>query len=95
VSPVKYELGVYNPEDGILRSHQCENLKSCNIFIRFCIVLIIGDGCGSADVALHGTSRRGPLVAKLLPIWLPVVTVVLVIMFDNQVHCLQLGVGLN
>jgi hypothetical protein len=28
VSPVKYELGVYIPEDGILHSHRRENLKS-------------------------------------------------------------------
>jgi hypothetical protein len=28
VSPVKYELGFYIPEDGILLSHRRENLKS-------------------------------------------------------------------
>jgi hypothetical protein len=28
VSPVKYELGFYIPEDGILHSHHRENLKS-------------------------------------------------------------------
>jgi hypothetical protein len=28
VSPVKYELGVYIPEDDILRSHCRETLKS-------------------------------------------------------------------
>jgi hypothetical protein len=28
VSPVKYEQGFYIPEDGILRSHRRENLKS-------------------------------------------------------------------
>jgi hypothetical protein len=28
VSPVKYELGVYTPEDDILHSHCPENLKS-------------------------------------------------------------------
>jgi hypothetical protein len=28
VSPVKYELGFYIPEDGILPSHSRENLKS-------------------------------------------------------------------
>jgi hypothetical protein len=28
VSPVKYELGVYIPEDDILHSHSRENLKS-------------------------------------------------------------------
>jgi hypothetical protein len=28
MSPVKYELGSYIPEDGILHSHRRENLKS-------------------------------------------------------------------
>jgi hypothetical protein len=28
MSPVKYELGFYIPEDGILHSHRRENLKS-------------------------------------------------------------------
>jgi hypothetical protein len=28
VSPVKYELGIYIPEDGILHSHRRENFKS-------------------------------------------------------------------
>jgi hypothetical protein len=28
VSPARYELGFYIPEDGILRSHRRENLKS-------------------------------------------------------------------
>jgi hypothetical protein len=31
VSPVKYELGFYIPEDGILHSHRRENLKSDDI----------------------------------------------------------------
>jgi hypothetical protein len=30
VSPVKYELGFYIPEDGILLSHRRESLKSQN-----------------------------------------------------------------
>jgi hypothetical protein len=30
VSPVRYELGLYTPEDDILHSHRCENLKSYN-----------------------------------------------------------------
>jgi hypothetical protein len=28
VSPVRYELGFYIPEDGILHSYRCETLKS-------------------------------------------------------------------
>jgi hypothetical protein len=30
MSPVKYELGFYIPEDDILHSHRRENLKSYN-----------------------------------------------------------------
>jgi hypothetical protein len=38
VSPVKYELGFYIPEDDILRSHCCESLK-CYIarFVATCV----------------------------------------------------------
>jgi hypothetical protein len=31
VSPVKYELGFYIPEDGILHSHLRENLRSVKL----------------------------------------------------------------
>jgi hypothetical protein len=31
VSPVRYELGSYIPEDDILHSRRCENLKSYDI----------------------------------------------------------------
>jgi hypothetical protein len=34
VSPVKYELGFYIPEDDILRSRRCENLKTYMVFTR-------------------------------------------------------------
>jgi hypothetical protein len=30
VSPVRYEVGFYIPEDGVLHSHRHENLKSYN-----------------------------------------------------------------
>jgi hypothetical protein len=32
MSPVKYELGLYIPDDGILHSHRRENLKSYIVF---------------------------------------------------------------
>jgi hypothetical protein len=32
VSPVKYELGFYNPEDDILHNDRRENLKSYIVF---------------------------------------------------------------
>jgi hypothetical protein len=33
VSPVKYELGFYIPDDGILHSHCRENLKSYTVWV--------------------------------------------------------------
>jgi hypothetical protein len=33
VSPVRYELGFYISEDGILHSHRRENLKSYTVFL--------------------------------------------------------------
>jgi hypothetical protein len=44
VSPVRYELGFYIPEDAILHSHRCENLKSYkhdNIYYEW---IILDDG---------------------------------------------------
>jgi hypothetical protein len=32
VSPVRYELGPYIPEDDILHSHRDENLKSYSVY---------------------------------------------------------------
>jgi hypothetical protein len=32
MSPVKYELGFYIPEDGFLHSHRREKLKFYNLF---------------------------------------------------------------
>jgi hypothetical protein len=42
VSPVKYELGFYIPEDDILHSHRRENIKSYNLygFYLYDIILI-------------------------------------------------------
>jgi hypothetical protein len=35
---VRYELGFYIPEDGILHSHRHSNLESCNILISFKVI---------------------------------------------------------
>jgi hypothetical protein len=35
VSPVRYEVGLNVPEDGILHSHRCEDLKSHTLFNIF------------------------------------------------------------
>jgi hypothetical protein len=40
VSPVRYELGFYIPEDDILYSHRRENLKSYIIYQFDCITLV-------------------------------------------------------
>jgi hypothetical protein len=43
VSPVKYELGFYIPEDGTLRSHGLDNLKSymsAKVFFVPCLMYI-------------------------------------------------------
>jgi hypothetical protein len=40
VSPVKYELGSYIPEDGILHSDGRENLKS-HIYLSVCHVPVL------------------------------------------------------
>jgi hypothetical protein len=34
VSPVKYELEFYIPEDAILHSHRRENLKSYGVYLK-------------------------------------------------------------
>jgi hypothetical protein len=45
---VKYELGIYTPEDDILHSHRRENLKSYMLYIKFA-------GCTYHEVV--GTDR--------------------------------------
>jgi hypothetical protein len=39
VSPVKYKLGFYIPEDGMNHNHHCENLKSY-IVLKVCVSVI-------------------------------------------------------
>jgi hypothetical protein len=39
VSPVKYELGFYIPEDGILHSHRRQNVKSYIALTGFVLYL--------------------------------------------------------
>jgi hypothetical protein len=41
VSPVRYELGFYIPEDGILHSHRRENLRSYRLYcILWCVRIV-------------------------------------------------------
>jgi hypothetical protein len=49
VSPVKYEMGFYIPEDGILHSHRRGNLKSYTISFPVCVSFYI---CSSTSAFL-------------------------------------------
>jgi hypothetical protein len=40
MSPVKYELGFYIPEDDILHSHRREILKSCKYAVLVATVVL-------------------------------------------------------
>jgi hypothetical protein len=61
VSPVKYELGFYIPEDGILHSHQSGNLKS----------LTVSTGVAAAVVpdTFRGQCKKqnDPVLSRLVP----------------------------
>jgi hypothetical protein len=59
VSPVRYELDCYIPEDDILHSHRRENLKS---YITFGFYNIFGSPC----VATHLLASRDNLNSKKL-----------------------------
>jgi hypothetical protein len=60
VSPVKYELGFYIPEDDILHSNRHENLKSYTISIVFAACIMMCVTCSGLGVAPHAT----PTVTK-------------------------------
>jgi hypothetical protein len=49
VSPVRYKLGFYIPEDGILHSHRLENLKSYEVesLRKLAVVLLDGHQLGN------------------------------------------------
>jgi hypothetical protein len=56
VSPVRYELGFYIPEDDILHSHRRENLKSYIMTVLFNAKY--GKECTHAELSANG---RGPV----------------------------------
>jgi hypothetical protein len=47
MSPVRYELGFYIPEDGILHSYRCEDLKS---YIALTVGSVVETYCDSCEV---------------------------------------------
>jgi hypothetical protein len=72
VSAVKYELGFYIPEDGILHSHRRENLKSyilqCyrRIFFLFLRNLTVPETpkCRHIPSRQNGVSTRSPQISR-------------------------------
>jgi hypothetical protein len=44
VSPVKYEMGLYIPEDDILHNHCRENLKSYAVLLCGACSTVVGSG---------------------------------------------------
>jgi hypothetical protein len=72
VSPVKYELGFYIPEDGTLHSHRHENLKSH-------IATYIYDACFICTkyVEAYGVPKNRYRIAALILYisWAPIVEI--------------------
>jgi hypothetical protein len=60
VYPVRYELGFYIPEDGILHSHRRENLKPYIVYVYKILFLAI--------ISLHLLVYNG-IGLTSLPIW--------------------------
>jgi hypothetical protein len=64
VSPVKYELGFYIPEDDILHSYRRENLVLsfiCIVFFLFSSCLLLVVAIANEDVSLVTIPETVPL----------------------------------
>jgi hypothetical protein len=71
VSPVKYELGVYIPEDGILHSHRREYLRIVQIFSLNTVYRGSGRGRGrgsGSDCYSEGCTKWLLLVPAASPV---------------------------
>jgi hypothetical protein len=55
VSPVRYELGSYIPEDGIPHSHRKENLKSYRYVRSPVLVSVAYQNCKIMDLSINRT----------------------------------------
>jgi hypothetical protein len=56
MSPMRYELGFYIPEDDILHSHRRENLKSyfpLVIYFTCCLLAILNEGKSECKFAKY------------------------------------------
>jgi hypothetical protein len=59
VSPVKYELGFYIPEDDILQNHCRENLKSYNVCsCSFVLFQVPGEGNDPTEDVVPSAHRK-------------------------------------
>jgi hypothetical protein len=68
VSRVRYELGSFIPEDGILHSHHHENLKSYVLLLFLIYFLFIVLQCVNINylhirTLLHSINRKGEAIA--------------------------------
>jgi hypothetical protein len=69
VSPVKYELGFYIPEDDILHSHRPENLRSYMVLASFLLEPVFPGFWRYEDTSLaraHVTNRSRSKIERLL-----------------------------
>jgi hypothetical protein len=68
VSPVRYELGFYNPEDDILHGHRRENLKSeiFSLFVSNFVALLRG----STEIVRQHKIRGGGNILSFFQ-WAP------------------------
>jgi hypothetical protein len=72
VSPVKYELGFYIPEDDILHSHRRENPKSCMCLASLRVLQNELSECVHIRTSLYRQGNYGRNMspaAGLLPVW--------------------------
>jgi hypothetical protein len=67
VSPMKYELGFYIPEDAILHNHRRENLKSYTGLFLFDVILMTDFGLYRKNIirVTDDLSRRAQLFAVI------------------------------
>jgi hypothetical protein len=66
VSPVRYELDFYIPEDDILRSHRRENLKSYIPCLKISGVLANVTGAGGRHDGVGTPSDKTACVARCI-----------------------------
>jgi hypothetical protein len=66
VSPVRYELGPYIPEDAILHSHRHENLKR-SLSVCISVHVTTGHGLNDQGVGIKISKHRPAIPAQVPP----------------------------